>query len=142
MPPGLAPDTVQRIDHVGIVVRNADAAIAAIGGVLGLRLIHDEFPPDLGVRLAYLGPRATAGAASILQLVQPTGPGPIKDFLDSRGEGLHHVCFAVDDVASCIAELQHPPQSVFLGGQGRRCAFLEQQPHGLRIELIETSQAT
>lgn len=129
------------MDHVGLVVRSADSAIAAIGGTLGLRLIHDELLPDLSVRLAYLGP-ATANQGSVLQLVQPTGPGPIRDYLDSRGEGLHHVCFAVSDVAACMADLRQPQQSVFPGGRGRRCAFLSQEPHGLRIELIESSPAT
>ena len=74
----------------------------------------------------------------MLQLVQPTGPGPIADFLAAQGEGLHHICLAVEDIPATLRRL--PGQEgvrVGMGGRGRRACFLAAPPNGLRIELTE-----
>lgn len=132
---GLLPGTVRGLDHVGIVVRDTTAAVATFTTLLGLRLVHDETLPHLNVHLSYL----QAGAETFLQLVEPTGPGPVMEFLDSHGEGLHHVCFAVDDAEAAVVATGGTPAAVFPGGRGRRCVFLARQPHGVLVELTETT---
>lgn len=133
---------LRRIDHVAVVVRDADAALEHFTGLLGLRVAHDERLPHVGVRLLYLSANGKIDSAAVVQLVQPIGPSPILDDLDRQGEGLHHVCFAVDNVENILASL--PPEdggAVFLGGRSRRCAFLGRRPGGMRVELTEERPA-
>lgn len=121
------------IDHVAVVVRDIDASLPRYLADFGCALVGDELLPELGVRVAYLGEMG-----SMLQLVQPTRPGPIADFLAVQGEGLHHVCLAVQDIPAALRRL--PGQEgvpVTMGGRGRRACFLAAPPNGLRIELTE-----
>lgn len=124
----------RRIDHIAVAVWDADVAEKYYTEQLGLQRVHDEFTEEPGVRLTYLD----AGNAFI-QLVQPFRPGPVEDFLRAQGEGLHHICFAVDDINRATSLL--PGQSeagIFMGGRGRLACFLLGNPKGVRIELTET----
>ncbi len=139
---GLRPGVLRRIDHVAVAVSDADTAIAHYTSVLGLTLTHDERLPQIGVRLVYLTTDDTLGSSAALQLVQPIAPGPIAHHVTTHGDGLHHVCFAVDDLDQALDGLAGESRSaVFLGGRSRRCAFLAQQPNGVRIELTEERPA-
>jgi methylmalonyl-CoA/ethylmalonyl-CoA epimerase len=131
----MASAPIAGIDHVAILVRDIDASLPYYTEQLGFRLTGDErTQASGGVRLAYLD----AGNVSI-QLVSPTGAsGPIADYLASHGEGLHHICFTVDDIDQTIAKFapgQDVPVSV--GGRSRRTAFLPARPNGLITELTE-----
>jgi len=121
------------IDHVAIAVRDIDDALPYYTHTLGLTLVHDEELPSAGVRLAYLG-----GGATMLQLVSPIAPCPVADFLARHGEGVHHICLAVDSIPSLLASI--PGQGgvqIVMAGRGRRACFLAAPPHGLRIEVTE-----
>jgi methylmalonyl-CoA/ethylmalonyl-CoA epimerase len=129
------PTPINGIDHIGLVVRDIDAALAYFTDRLGFALISDEVTPSSGgARLAFLD----AGNV-VLQLVSPTGTGgPLAEHLDAHGEGLHHICLAVDDIAQAIADLAPEEQvTVSPGGRGRRVAFLPARPSGLVMELAE-----
>ena len=131
----MASAPIAGIDHVAILVRDIDASLPYYTEQLGFRLTGDErTQASGGVRLAYLD----AGNV-LIQLVSPTGAsGPIVDYLASHGEGLHHVCFTVDDIDQTIARFA--PESdvtVAVGGRGRRTAFLPARPNGLITELTE-----
>ena len=122
-----------QIDHIAVAVRDIDASLPYYVDQLGLTPIHDEVLPAAGVRLLYLD-----GGSTMLQLVQPVAPCPVADYLDQRGEGLHHLCFAVDDIPTALRAL--PGQSgvpIVMGGRGRRACFLASPPNKLRIELTE-----
>lgn len=135
---GIASGTLRRIDHVAMAVRDAEVATTTLCSMLGLVLTGDEMLPELNARLCYLSTNREIDDGSVLQLVQPTGPSPVWDFLDQHGEGLHHVCFVVQDAASTLAVADGDSgRSVLIGGRGRRCAFLNMRPHGLLVELIE-----
>ena len=121
------------VDHVALAVRSVDDSLGYFVSTLGLPLVHDEELPDTGVRLAYVD----AGNV-LIQLVQALRPGPISEFLDERGEGLHHVCFATRDLPTVLDALGgEEPAAIMLGGRGRRTCFLPNRPSGLLIELIE-----
>jgi methylmalonyl-CoA epimerase len=141
-PEALSAGTLRRIDHVAVAVWNADAALEHFTRVLGLRVVHDEWLPQVGVRLVYLSTDATVGSAAVIQLVQPIAPTPIRDHLSAHGEGLHHVCFAVDNIDEVLAALPaQDPGAVFVGGRSQRCAFLGSSLSGLRVELTEERNA-
>ena len=122
---------------MAIAVHDIDASLAHYTKHLRLPLAGDERADEPGVRLTYL-----AAGNAFLQLVQPTRPGPVADFLAERGEGLHHVCFAVTQIEPALARLPGEDGArIFLGGRGRRACFLTGTANGALIELTETSPA-
>jgi len=124
----------RRIDHVGVLVRDIDASLTYYTGVLGLTVAADATLDDGSARLVYLEASGTT-----LQLVQPLRPGPVADFLDLHGEGLHHVCFAVENIVDALRFLpgDEPEDGIYVGGRGCRVSFVASRPNGLIIELTE-----
>lgn len=124
---------VRRLDHVAIAVRDADSAVAEFSARLGLRQVHSEELSRPAVRLTYLD----AGNCFI-QLVQPLSPdAEIAAWLDEHGEGVHHVCFGVDDVAAAVAAIGGEAPSAVGSGRGRVSAFVPGSLHGMRIECTQ-----
>ncbi|PRY02483.1 VOC family protein [Allonocardiopsis opalescens] len=139
-PPAPRPATrVSLIDHVAVAAHDAARTAEWFERTLGLRREHDEVVEDAGVRLVWLYPDGgePGGRAAAMQVVQPLRAGPVADHLAARGEGLHHVCFAVPDMDRALAELAEDPGRVFTGGYGQRCAFLGRRPAGCAVELVE-----
>lgn len=130
---------VRRLDHVAIVVRSTSEALAFYEEHLGLRVASSEELDSPPVRLTYLD----LGNA-YLQLVEPLDPeSAIAGWLAEHGEGLHHVCFGVDDVRSAVSELNDPGAAVVLGnGRGRASGFVTAaDSHGVRIECTAFDHA-
>jgi len=96
--PGESHPLLTEIDHVGIAVRDLDAAIAYYRDTFGASVSHRELIDLDGVEEALI-----AVADSFIQLLSPTRPdSPIARFLERRGEGLHHVGYRVDDCAVAL----------------------------------------
>ena len=90
---------LSKIHHVGVVVRSADDALGFYRDALGLPVSVDRVIEDQGVR----GVLLPCGNAEI-ELLEPTRADTgVARFLDSRGEGLHHICFQSDDCAADLA---------------------------------------
>lgn len=127
---------IRRLDHVAVAVRDTEEALLHFRDRLGLRVVLSEEIPVPPVRLTYLH----AGNA-FLQLVEPLDPEiELARFLEERGQGLHHVCFGVDDPLEAAAELAPPgaPAPVRGSGRGRVSSFVPGGPvHGVRIECTE-----
>ena len=123
---------LNRIDHVGIACRDLDEAVSRYCSVFGLTVTSREVNEEQGVREAMLlvaaqsepaapsGPGATIGA-SYIQLLEPLSPdSPVGKFMARRGEGIHHIGYAVTDVRSALAQV---------GGAGVR--LIDERPrHG------------
>jgi methylmalonyl-CoA/ethylmalonyl-CoA epimerase len=127
---------IRRLDHVAIAVRDADAALRRLSAGYGLEVLADEEIESPHVRLVYLD----CGNA-FLQLVQPLDrEGPLSEFIAEHGEGLHHVCFGVEEVeagARALAADGTPPAAIG-SGRGRRSAFVAgPAPSGVRVEVTE-----
>src|SRR4051812_43049938 len=87
-----------RIDHVGVAVRDLDAAIEFYERIFGLHVVHEEVNEDQGVREAML---AVGDSGSCIQLLAPlSDESPIARFLERSGEGVQQVAYGVDDVAA------------------------------------------
>jgi methylmalonyl-CoA/ethylmalonyl-CoA epimerase len=130
---------VRRLDHVAILVRCTDEALRFYEDRLGLRVQSSEEIDSPQVRLTYLD---TGNA--YLQLVEPLDPAsPLAVWLEEHGEGLHHICFGVDDVAESVAAISDPGSSVALGnGRGRVSSFATVgASNGVRIECTEFDRA-
>ena len=126
------------IDHVGIAVRDdGSAASATFARLLGAAAPTFDEVPSQAVRVCFL-----PAAPPNLELLAASGEGALSRFLERRGEGLHHVCFAVEDVA---AELRRLEDSGFelidrapREGHGGLVAFVHpRSTHGVLIELLQ-----
>ncbi len=90
------------VDHIGIAVADLEAGKRLYGEVFGLALVFEEEVASERVRVA-----AFDGGGIRLELLASTDPdGPIGRFLAKRGEGIHHVCYRVEDVAATLAHLK------------------------------------
>jgi methylmalonyl-CoA/ethylmalonyl-CoA epimerase len=143
---------LSRIDHVGIAVVNLDEAIELYRSSFGLEVVAVETNDLQGVREAMLrvGP-STADAEgpppSYVQLLEPLGPDtPVGKFLARRGEGLHHVGYAVDDVRVAMDSLAQ--QGIRMldsqprhGSLGASIAFAHPKDlSGVLTELVQAAQ--
>jgi methylmalonyl-CoA/ethylmalonyl-CoA epimerase len=132
---------VRRLDHVAILVHDAAAAADELGERLGLEVSHVEDSAAAGARLVYLD----AGNAFI-QLLQPLDPdGPLMRTLEEKGEGLHHICFGVDDVVEAARRIsgEHIEEPKVGSGRGRVSAFVAPwKPCGVLVEVTEFEHDT
>lgn len=128
-----------RIHHVGIAVADLDAAIAEHEALLGTRVAVRERLPDQGVEAA-----ALEAGGSWIELVCPTDPaGGVARFLERRGPGLHHVAYAVADLAAALDELATRGAELIdraprVGLGGHLVAFVHPRScGGVLTELVE-----
>ena len=127
-----------KIHHVAIVVRSIDGSIPLWRDLLGLELEDVMDIPTDQVRIAFLG----VGESKV-ELVEPTDDTTgVARFLESKGEGFHHVCFEVDNLAEALIRLELDGLELIdtaprRGAEGP-VAFIH--PHscqGVLVELIE-----
>src|SRR4029079_17874639 len=118
---------------VAIIVRSIDDSLDFYRDQLQLSVVSDDDLPQVGARLVMLD----AGGL-LLQLVEPTSENNLKQDLDRKGEGLHHLCFAVPQMEEAISRLTDGQSVPIMGGGDRlRTAFLPAEANGVRTELIE-----
>ena len=132
-----SPSRPPRIAHVGIAVSALDAILPFYRDVLGM----PEVPLDDadGARIAGLA----AGESLVELLEAESGDSPIGKFVAKRGPGIHHICFAVDDLDGTLARCREAGVRLIddtprLGAEGKRIAFLHPSATaGVLIELTE-----
>ena len=102
-----APGPAIRLHHVGIAVRDGSGAAELWRSLLGLRETGRYRVDEFGVLALFLAPEGErAPAGGFLELLEPTtAKSPVSRYLDRRGEGLHHVCFEVEDIHQTLAAL-------------------------------------
>jgi methylmalonyl-CoA/ethylmalonyl-CoA epimerase len=124
---------IRRLDHVAVAVVDTEVALLHFRDHLGLEVVAVDEPPEVPVRLTYLDLGNTW-----LQLVEPLDPNhPLVAWLEAHGDGLHHICFGVDDVECELRRLGPPDQPVppLGSGRGRPAGFTAgAPPFGARIE--------
>ena len=127
-----------KIDHLGIAVGSIDDALA-VYRALGLSESEREHVPTQKVKVAFL-----PVGESRIELLEPTSAdSPVARFLEKRGEGIHHVCFAVEDIEAALADLASRGFRLIhtvpvAGAGGKRVAFLHPEAgRGVLIELAE-----
>ena len=89
------------IEHIGIAVKELDSAVKLYEDLLGIKCYKIEEVPDQKVRTAFFRIGETK-----IELLESTDPeGPISKFIDKRGEGLHHIAFAVKELEEQLKKL-------------------------------------
>ncbi|MGO9118815.1 MAG: methylmalonyl-CoA epimerase [Desulfomonilaceae bacterium] len=128
---------IKRIAHLGIVVRNLDAALELFTGALPLDLVHTE--DYQGMKIGFI----SVGDSSLELLQDVSGSSGVKKFLENNGEGIHHIAFEVDDIEQAVAELREKGVKLIdekprAGAHGMSVAFMHPKAtHGILMELVQ-----
>ena len=125
------------IAHIGIAVRDLRSILPLYRDVLGLPIV--PLVDSDGAHLVGL-----AAGDSLVELLEADSPdSPIARFIDKRGPGIHHVCFAVPDLDDALARCRAAGVKLIdetprIGAEGKRIAFLHPSATGgVLIELTE-----
>ena len=127
-----------KIHHVALVVRSIDVASRFWQDSLGLELEEIQDIPGDRVRIAFL-----AVGESKVELVEPTDDTTgVARFLESKGEGFHHVCFEVPNLAETLLRLEIDGLELIdsaprRGAEGPVAFVHPRSCHGVLVELIE-----
>ena len=128
------------IDHLGIAVKSLDAA-KRIYQTLGLEVSAEETVPAEQVRLVMVPVGDTR-----LELLEPlTSDSAIAKFIEKRGEGLHHICVRVPDLAAAVKKLKFEnvrlvSEEIKIGAGGHRYVFVHpSSTGGVLLELVDSA---
>jgi methylmalonyl-CoA/ethylmalonyl-CoA epimerase len=139
--PDKVPDRIRRlgkVHHVAVVVRSIEPALRLWRDMLGLELETIMDIPQDRVRIAFL-----AVGESKMELVEPTDDTTgVYRFLESKGEGFHHVCFEVGNLAETLMRLEIDGLELIdtaprKGAEGPVAFLHPRSCHGVLVELIE-----
>lgn len=131
---------ISHIEHLGIAVKSLDEAIPYYENILGMKCYSVEEVADQKVKTAFFKVGQTK-----LELLEPTSDeSPIAKFIEKRGEGIHHLAFAVEDgVANALAEMEGKGVRLIdkaprKGAEGLNIAFIHpKSTHGVLTEFCE-----
>lgn len=131
---------ISHIEHLGIAVKSLDEAIPYYENILGMKCYSIEEVADQKVKTAFFKVGQTK-----LELLEPTSDeSPIAKFIEKRGEGIHHLAFAVEDgVANALAEMEGKgvrliDKATRKGAEGLNIAFIHpKSTHGVLTEFCE-----
>lgn len=129
-----------RLDHVGIVVNDLDAALDTYCGQWGFQLLHRLAIPEQQVEAAFLD----AGNSAVELIVPTDSASGTARFLQNRGEGVHHLCYEVDDIEEALATLRSQglrlvDETPRQGVHGLVAFVHPKSSHGTLIELLQRS---
>lgn len=131
---------ISHIEHLGIAVKSLDEAIPYYENILVMKCYSIEEVADQKVKTAFFKVGQTK-----LELLEPTSDeSPIAKFIEKRGEGIHHLAFAVEDgVANALAEMEGKGVRLIdkaprKGAEGLNIAFIHpKSTHGVLTEFCE-----
>jgi methylmalonyl-CoA/ethylmalonyl-CoA epimerase len=130
---------VKHIDHIGIAVKSLDQAGRFYTEVLGLPIAETETVEDQKVTVAFI-----PITDSEVELLESTDPdGPVARYIESKGEGIQHIAYRVENLEEALAELKEKgvrliDQEPRKGAGGARIAFIHpKETNGVLVELCE-----
>ena len=125
------------IEHIGIAVKNLDESIKFYEDVLGLKCYSIEEVKDQKVKTAFFKVGDTK-----IELLESTSPeGPIGKFIEKKGEGMHHIAFAVPNTNAALKDVSQKGIQLVdkvsrAGAEGLEIGFLHpRSTHGVLTEL-------
>ena len=129
-----------KLNHIAIVVKDIDQALAVYRDAIGLHLENVTEEPAEAVKVAYL-PTATGE----VELIQPTtADSGVAKYLAKKGEGLHHICLEVDDIEATTRQMTEQGMQVLgevrTNKRGDKYIFIHpKSAHGVLIELYQAA---
>lgn len=122
---------VTHIEHLGIAVKSIEEALPYWENVLGLKCYNIEEVADQKVKTAFLKVGNTK-----IELLEPTSPeSTVAKFIETRGEGFHHIAYAVENIEAALAEAEEKGVRLIdktprAGAEGMTIAFLHPKSTG------------
>ena len=131
-----------RVDHIGVAVKDIDAALALYERDYAMTLVHRETVTEQGVEAVLLDV-----GENHVELLAPTGPDtPVGKFIAKRGPGIHHVAYQVDDIESALSSLRDSglrliDETPRTGIRNSRVAFLHPATSGsVLTEIVQPAE--
>jgi methylmalonyl-CoA/ethylmalonyl-CoA epimerase len=133
---------IEKIDHIGIAVRNIKKTSELLSNILELKVTGEENVEEQKVKVIFL-----PLGDSELELLESTSPeGPVARFIEKKGEGIQHIAFRVDDIEKALKKLKKEGVRLIdekprYGAGGAKIAFLHpKSTNGILIELCERNK--
>ncbi len=130
---------ITHIDHIGIAVSSLENVISFYEKGLGITVKETEDLPDKHLKVAFIPVGDTR-----IELLEPTSEAStVHQFLQKRGEGIHHIAYHVDNIEEAIAHLKEMGYRLLsdtpeIGAGGSKIVFLHpKSSFGVLIELVE-----
>lgn len=133
------PQMVTGVEHIGIAVKDSDEAAELMRAIFGAKVLETIVSQERGLKLTFLD----AGGTRVELLEPLTEEGTVAKFLETKGEGFHHIAFKVRDIKSALSLLRQAgvklvepaPQK---GAHGNLMAFIHPSSAcGMLVELCE-----
>ncbi len=127
------------IEHIGIAVKNLEESIKFYENAFGLKCYAIEEVQDQKVKTAFF----MVGQTKIELLESTSEDGTIAKFIEKKGEGVHHMAFAVEGLENALSEMESKGVQLIdkaprKGAEGLNIAFLHpKSTHGVLTELCE-----
>ncbi len=130
---------LEKIEHIGIAVKDIGEVSKFYKDVFECQLSEELEIPERKIRIAF-----TEISGVKLEFVMPTdNESVVAKFIDKRGEGIHHICFEVEDVEKASKEVKEKGVELVddrprMGAEGKKIIFIKpKSTHGVLIELKE-----
>jgi methylmalonyl-CoA epimerase len=130
---------IKKVAHIAVAVRSVDQASRFFEKVLGLHCERTEVVETEKAKVAFFPLGETE-----IELVEGIEKGnPLENFLEKRGEGIHHICLEVANLDQAMTQLRKSgvpllDETPRAGADGTRVAFIHPKgAHGILIELVE-----
>lgn len=127
-----------RLDHLGVAVKDLGEAAKLFVDHLGGTLVgggSEELSQLKSLHVAFAG-------GGKIELLEPLADNPIRRFIEKRGEGVHHLTFVVDDIASIVRGLKEAGYRIVdeaLTTDGWKEAYVSpRSAHGCLVQLVQT----
>lgn len=131
---------LEGIHHIGVAVKDLEKSIKTYTETLNMKVLVRESLPHFGVNVAFLD----ATSPTQIELISPINEdSPLWKFLNQRGEGLHHLCYAVTNLKQKLVDLKNKGVKLIdteprMGAQGHTVAFAHHSSfEGILTEFIQ-----
>lgn len=130
-----------KVDHIGIALRSVEPALSILSEKLGMKTEGSEEVSSQKVRTTFLD----AGGTHLELLESLSADSAVAKFIEKRGEGIHHVAVAVDNIETALEEARRSGIELIdakprRGARGKLIAFLHpKSTAGILIELVQTA---
>jgi methylmalonyl-CoA/ethylmalonyl-CoA epimerase len=130
-----------QIEHIGIAVKSLEESVPTFERLLGVPCYRIEEVADQRVRTAFF----RIGGVKIELLESTSDDGPVGKFVAKKGEGVHHIAIAVEDLGAALEKLDRAGVQLVdseprKGAEGSAMAFVHpRSTHGVLVELCQMS---
>ncbi|RJR50339.1 MAG: methylmalonyl-CoA epimerase [Desulfobacteraceae bacterium] len=130
---------IRKVDHIGVAVKSISEAARFYTDVLGIKMTGSEIVADQKAKVAFLPVDDTN-----IELLESTeADGPVAKFVESRGEGIHHIALHVENIEEALEFMKSKgvrliDQKPRIGARGIRIAFVHpKETRGVLLELCQ-----